>query len=188
MSIFTNRKGKLRLYDGTGTPYYLEIDFDKGDFSGPIGIPKTEEILMLNRGVYDAHAHYIEGDDSKVMEPFDISFSCFIEDTTITTYLLDWLSGNTVNGNTIATTKAGTQRARSVASPAFADSTKKCSNVEYLLNGAADICWHYNEVYFELSEQSISEGESEVAISLKGKCYGTIVRDTAFTAGTDVTA
>ena len=66
MSKFTNRKGKLRLYDGTGTPFYLELDFDVGDFSGPLGIPKTEEILVLNRGQSDADAHYIEGSDEKI--------------------------------------------------------------------------------------------------------------------------
>ena len=30
MSKFTNRKGKLRIYDGTGTPFYLEFEFDLG--------------------------------------------------------------------------------------------------------------------------------------------------------------
>jgi hypothetical protein len=186
MSKFTNRKGALRLYDSTATPFYLELIFDKGDFSGPLGIPKTEEILVLNRGVYDANAHYIEGSDARVMEPFEITFSALIEDTTITTYLLDWLEGNTVNSNTIVTTKADTQRARSVASPAFADTNKKCSNVEYFLDGSTDIVWHYNEVYFELSDQIITEGEEEVAVALKGLCYGTVTRDTEFTSGTNV--
>ena len=188
MAKFTNRKGKLRLYDGTGTPFYLELEFDNGDFSGPIGIPKTDEILVLNRGVYDSNAHYIEGSDEKVMEPFDISFSCIVEDTTITTYLLDWLEGNTVNSNTIVTTKADTQRARSTASPAFSDSNKKCSNIEYILDGSTDICWHYNEVYFPLEEQSFSESDDGVTLSLKGKVYGTVVRNTENTSGTDVTA
>jgi len=188
MAKFTNRKGKLRLYDGTATPYYLEIEFDKGDFSGPMGIPKTDEILVLNRGGYDAYAHYIEGSDEKVMEPSEISFSCLIEDTTITTDLLAWIEGGgTVSGQTVVTTKEDTQRARSVASPAFADTNKATYNVEYKLDGATDIVWHYNEVYFELSEQSFSEGEDEVSLSLKGKVYGTITRDTAFTTGTDVT-
>jgi hypothetical protein len=188
MAKFTNRKGKLRLYDGTATPYYLELEFDNGDFSGPIGIPKTDEVLVLNRGVFDAHAHYIEGSDEKVMEPFDVSFSALIEDTTITTYLLDWLEGNTVNSNTIATTKADTQRAQSVNTPAFADSDKKTSNIEYILDGDTDICWHYNEVYFPLEEQTFSEGDDGVTLSLKGKVYGTIVRDTGNTSGTSVAA
>jgi len=184
--IFTNRQGKLRLYDGTATPYYLEIDFDKGDFSGPLGQPITEEILMLDRGVMDANAHYIEGGDAPVMEPVDVTFSAWIEDTTITTYLLDWLEGNTVNSNTIATTKADSQRDGSNANPAFKDSSKKTSNIEFQLDGATNMVFHYNEVFFPLLEQVINEGEDGVSITLKGKWYGTVTRDTAFTSGTAV--
>jgi len=184
---FTNRKGTLRIYDGTGTPFYLELDFDNGDFTGPLGVPKTEEILVMHRGTFDADAHYIEGSDEKVMEPADVSFSATVEDTTITTYLLDWLEGSTVNSNTIVTTKEDTQRANSVASPAFADSGKKTFNIEYILDGTADVCWHYNEVYVELADASVEESEEGVNISFTGKHYGTITRDTANTAGTDVT-
>jgi len=187
MAKFTNKKGKLRLYDSTATPFYLELDFDKGDFSGPLGQPKTEEKLVLNRGNMDANAHYIEGSDEPIMEPVDVSFSCICEDTTITTYLLDWLEGNTVNSNTIVTTKGDSQRNGANANPAFADSDKKCCNVEYRLDGSTDIVWHYNEVYFPIEECQISEGEEEVTLSLKGKWYGTVTRDTEFTSGTDVT-
>ena len=44
----TQREAKLRLYDGTGTPYYLELDLDAGDLSGPLGQPLNEEILVLD--------------------------------------------------------------------------------------------------------------------------------------------
>ena len=37
--ITTLRDGKIRLYDGTGTPFYLELDLDMGDFNAPIGVP-----------------------------------------------------------------------------------------------------------------------------------------------------
>lgn len=190
---FTNRKGKLRLYDGTGTPFYLELDFDVGDFSGPLGIPKTEEILVLNRGISDADAHYIEGSDEKIMEPFPITFSAQLADNTQVVYLLDWLEAMqdgggspAVNSNTLVTTKEDTQRDGSNNNPAFADSTKMTCNVEYRLDGTTDICWHYNEVWFPLEEQSISESEEGVTVSLNGQCYGTVVRDTAFTSGTSV--
>jgi len=193
MSKFTNKKGKIRLYDGTATPFYLELDFDSGDFSGPLGLPKTEEKLVLNRGNSDADAHYIEGSDEPILEPFQISFSAFIADNTQCIYLLDWLEAMSdgggspaVNSNTLVTTKGDTNRDGSNASPSFADSTKMTSNVEYKLDGSTDICWHYNEVYFALSEQSYSESEDGVSINLTGLCYGTIVRDTAFTSGATV--
>ena len=190
---FTNKKGKIRLYDGTATPFYLELDFDVGDFSGPLGVPKTEEFLILNRGNADAGAHYIEGSDMRIMEPFPITFSAFVVEKTQCGYLLDWLEAMAdgggspaVNSNTLVTTKEDTARDGSNNTPAFKDSTKMTSNVEYMLDGTADIVWHYNEVYFELSEQSISEAEDGVTVSLNGMCYGTITRDTAFTTGATV--
>lgn len=193
MSKFTNKKGKLRLYDGTATAFYLSLDFDVGDFSGPIGIPKTEEILVLNRGNADADAHYVEGSDAPVMEPFAITFSAFIANNTQCLYLLDWLEAMqdgggspAVNSNTLVTTKEDTQRDGSNNSPAFADSTKMTCNVEYFLDGATDIVWHYNEVWFAIDQQSISEAEDGVTVSLNGMVYGTVVRDTAFTSGATV--
>ena len=190
---FTNKKGKLRLYDGTATPFYLELDFDVGDFSGPLGIPKTEEQLILDRGNATADAHYIQGPDNKIMEPFAVTFSAFVVEKTQCGYLLDWLEAladgggsPAVNSNTLVTTKQDTQRDGSNNTPAFADTSKMVSNVEYRLDGIADIVWHYNEVYFDLSEQSLSEAEDGVTISLNGMCYGTVTRDTAFTTGTSV--
>ena len=193
MSKFTNKSGKIRLYDGTATPFFLEADFDLGDFSGPLGIPKTEEILVLDRGNANADAHYIEGADDKIMEPFPITFSAFVVDKTQCGYLLDWLEAMAdgggspaVNSNTLVTTKEDTQRDGANNTPAFADSSKMTSNLEYKLDGGTDIVWHYNEVLFELSEQSLSEAEDGVTVSLNGMCYGTVVRDTAFTAGATV--
>jgi len=188
MSKFTNRKGKIRIYDGTGTPFYLELDFENGNFSGPIGRSKTEEILIMARDVFTSDAHNIEGGDSKIYEPFQITFTAFLESTAQTGYLLDWLEGNTVNSNTIVTTKGDTQNDGANNNPAFADTDKKTCNVEYRLDAATDIVWHYNEVYFDLQEQSISESEEGVDLSLTGMVYGTVVRDTAFTTGTSVEA
>lgn len=185
---FVNRNGSLRLYDGTATPYYLQLIFDNGDFTGPIGIAKTDEILVLNRGLMDANAHHIEGGDAKIMEPFDIKFSTIIEDTTITTYLLDLLEGGTVNSNALVSTNGDTQRDGVNDNPLFTDTTKKTFNLEYRLDGSTDIVWHYNECYFDLSKQSMSESEEGITLTLSGGCYGTVVRDAAFTAGADVTA
>lgn len=193
MAKFTSKKGKIRLYDGTATAFFLEIDFDSGDFSGSLGIPKVEEILVLNRGNSDADAHYVEGSDSAIMEPFGITFSAFVADNTQCMYLIDWLEamqdgGGTpsVNSNTLVTTKEDTLRDGTNNSPAFADSTKMTCNVEYLLDGSSNICWHYNEVWFSIDQQSISEAEDGVTVSLNGMVYGTVVRDTAFTAGATV--
>ena len=172
---------------------FLELDFDVGDFSGPLGVPKTEEILVLNRGNSDADAHYIEGSDVRIMEPFPITFSAFVVEKTQCGYLLDWLEAMAdgggspaVNAHTLVTTKEDTQRDGANNTPAFADASKMTCNVEYMLDGVADIVWHYNEVHFELSEQSISEAEDGVPLSLNGMCYGTVSRDTAWSTGATV--
>jgi len=189
MAKFTNRKGKLRLVDGTAsTPFYLELDFDLGDFSGPMGAPKTEEILVLDRGQASADMHYIEGSDEPLMAPVPITFSAFIVDKTQSIYLIDWIDvmngglSATINSNTIVTTAEDTQRDGSNNNPAFVDSGKLLCNVEYKLDGGTDRCWHYNEIWLPADQQQISEAEDGVTIALNGQCYGTIVRDTAFTA------
>lgn len=185
--IYTERDVTIRMYDSTGTPYYLTLTYDKG-FGGPLGIPAVEEVLKLDRNAMDGNAHYIKGSDSKIMDPVDVNFAVELEDTTITTYLLDWLQGETVNGKTIVTTKGDTQRNGANANPAFADTGKLCCNVEVKFAGSVDIVVHYNEVWFPLAEQKIAEALEGSSLTLVGKCFGTIVVDTAFTAGTDVTA
>ena len=189
MSKFSNRKGKLRLYDGTANAFYLELDFDLGDFSGPMGVPKTEEILVLDRDQATSDMHYIEGGDSVVMAPIPLTFSAFIVDKTQCIYLLDWIDvmngglSAAINSNTIVTTEEDSQRDGANNNPAFADATKLLCNVEYKLDGGTDRVWHYNEVWFPADQQQISEAEDGVTIGLNGQIYGTITRDTAFTAG-----
>ena len=192
MSKFTNRKGKLRFYDGSATAWYLEIDFDLGDFSGPMGIPKTDEILVLDRNQATADMHYIEGGDDKVMAPFAITFSAFVVDKTQCGYLLDWIDvmngglSATINSNTIVTTAADTQRDGANNNPVFADATKLLCNLQYKLDGSTDVTWVYTEVWFPADQQTISEAEDGVTISLNGQCYGTVTRGSAWT-GTSAT-
>lgn len=195
MAKKTMRNAKLRLYDSTATPWYLELDLDLGNFNGPLGIPRQEEILVLNRGTMDAAAHYIKGADDKLMEPVAVSFGVFIRDDQQTINLLNWLkagqdaAATQVNAHTLATTKADTQRDGATANPAFADTNKICSNVQYLIEtGGTDLGLQYAEVFFPLDQQQLSEAEDGITLTLNGVCYGTITRITAFTAGTDVEA
>jgi hypothetical protein len=189
---FTNRKGTIRLYDGTETPLYLALLFDTGDLNSPVGVQQTEEILVLHRGILGAQSHYIEGGDAPVLDPLDIGFSIVVEDTEITTNLLDWLTGEQVNSHTIVTTK-GTSTRKGVTLPVFADSSKLVSNLCILWAtgggvGGTSLGFKYDEVYFPPGEQKIAESDDGVNLSLSGKCYGNISRITAFPAGTDVTA
>lgn len=191
---FTNRKGTIRLYDGTATPFYIEIAFTAGDLSGPIGRPLVEEIPVLDRGNIDANAHYITGSEQVHLDPLDLSFSCLITDLTNWGYLKDLLRvvngvGTAVNSNTIVSTKGDTQNDGANNNPALGDSSKLTLNLEYLLDGASsDLGFQFNEVYFPIDQVSMSESEDSVTLALTGKIYGTITDITAWTSGTDMTA
>jgi len=189
MYKFTNRDGEIRLYDGTTTPYYLKIVFSGGDISFAAGIPQPEETLALDRQKVDASACYVRGSDAAIMEPVDVSFSAQVTDADAFGYLMDWLEGSTVNSHAMVTTKGSTQRVTGVANPAFADSAKKCVNVEFKLDGpSTDLVWKLAEVHVPLDQATVGEAEDGVTVQLRGRCYGTIARSDDFTSGTDVTA
>jgi len=193
MTVKTLRDAKLRLYDGTATPYYLELDLDIGDFDGPIGQPLQDERLILNRGTMDANAHYVKESDDKLLEPLPVTFSVFVRDDDQTLYLRNMLRAGqdggttTVNDHTMATTKEDTKRDGTNYNPAFADTNKLTYNVEYLIEiGDTDLGLQYAEVFFPLDQQRITESEDGIRFSLNGICYGTITDLTAFTSGTDI--
>ena len=195
MTKLTSRNAKIRLVDGTGAPWYLELDLDKGDFTGPLGVPRQEEKLVLNRGTMDAVAHYMQGADDKLMEPVNISFSAMLRDDAQTVNILDWIKAmndalaTAVNSNTLVSTQADTQRDGANNNPIFADSNKGTCNVEYLMEtGVTDLGFKYAEVYFAEDQISLSESDEEIVISMTGRVYGTITRITDFTSGSDVEA
>ena len=195
----TSKNGKIRLIDGTATPIYLEIDFDTGEFNGPMGTPKVEEILVLDRGDITADFHYIEGSDEKRMAPVTITFSAFVVDKTQCGYLLNWLAEcsngdsasppqatNAINANTLTSTKEDTKRDGTNFNPAFRDGTKLASNVDFKMDMSTDVIFHYNEVWFPLDEQMIAEAEDGTRISLTGYVYGTITTDATFGGTTNI--
>lgn len=194
MSKVTQRDAKMRLYDSTAaTPYFLELDFDLGNFSGPIGTPLPEEILQLNRGKVDANMHFIKGDDHAMMAAVPISWGYFLQDVVQQTYLIHWLTAmndgltQTVNTNTLESTHADSNRDGSNANPAFADSNKSQCDILWLSDTAGtDFGWRYNGVWLPFDQQAFAESESEITLTLNGLCFGTISPITAFPAGTSV--
>lgn len=191
--VFTNRKGTLRLYDNTAvTPLYLELAFDAGDLSAPIGRPLVEEMPKIHRGKMDGNAHYITGSEEVHLQGLDLSFSAMVSDLANFEFfkdLIDCLNGaaTAVNANTIVTTKGTTQNDGSTNNPAFADSNKKTVNVEILYDGASnDYGYKFSEVY--IPYPTISEGDEAVTVAIAAQIYGTITRITAFTTGSDMTA
>ena len=192
--LFTNRDGTIRFYDGHSNPYYLEMRFENGDLSGPIGTPLTEEILILHRGKASSEMHYIEGDDFAMMAPVDVTFTARITDTSTdkSRYMLDWIlamnATGTVNSVTPTDTQGTTQRDGANNNPTFADSAKKCCDIEFQLDGTNDLIFKFAEVWLPRNEQMITESADAVTVNITGHCYGTITRPATFTSGQDVTS
>jgi len=195
MARKTSQNAKIRLYDSTATPYYLEIDADVADFSGPIAAPLTEEILDLDRGNMNANAEYRQSSDEPLMAPFPISFSVYLRDATQTINLRNWLRAmwdalaTQVNAHTLESTETDSQRDGAVANAAFADSNKSQCIIEYLVSmSGTDVGLKYNGVWFPPEQQMINEAEDGIPLSLNAMVYGTVTDITGFTAGTDVEA
>ena len=191
----TSKDAKLRWYDGTATPYYLEFDLDSGDFNGPIGTPLTEEILVLDRGNMNANAIYMESSDAPMMAPVPVTFSVMVTDSTLFTYILDWLDAmndalaTTVNAHTLVSTEQDSQRDGATNNPVFADANKSTCNIEYLLTmTGTDLGWKYIDVRYDRDKQPFAESEDGIILTCNGMCYGTITRLTSFTAGTSIEA
>jgi hypothetical protein len=194
MAKLVNRDGKMRFYESTATPFYLEFDFDAGDFSGPLMVPLTDEMIILDRGKATADIHHIEGPENKIWEPSQITFSGMLQDSTLWGYILqwvEWLNGGaaTINSNALVTTKGDTARDGVVTCPAFADSNKRACNIEILWDGpTTDLGMRYSEVFIPGDQVSLSEGEDAITLAFTGLCYGLIARISAFTSGTSIEA
>lgn len=181
---FTNRDGEIRFYDASATPYYLKIVFSGGDLSGPLGQPTVEELLVLDRQRSDENSCYVAGSDAALLAPMELSFSVVVTDHAVFGHLLDWLDGSRVNDHDMVTTKGTTRRDGANNTPAFADGSKKCVNIEYRLDGpGGDLVWRYGEVWFPLHRAVMVEADDGIRVSLSGQVYGTVDRATAFTSG-----
>jgi len=158
---------------------YISIPFIQMDFSGPLGRGLTEELLIMNRGGMDSYAHYIEGSDNQIMDIFEISFSCLIDDTYNNDAIFQALECENPNlgiwTSTGTSTKGDTKNNGSNANPAFVDANKKCVNVQVLWSGSTySFGMAYYEVFFPKSDQSIAESEDGIILSCRGGVYGVI--------------
>jgi hypothetical protein len=183
--IFQHKDGELRLYDGTAnTPFYYQVLFTNANLTGPLARSKTVERLVLDRGNMDSNAHYVESDDSPVMAPQRVTFSCLMEDAGHYATLEGLLLGNTtVDGQTIVSTQGSTQNDGANSNPVFKDSGKRTLNIEVMWDGSTDEGIKWAEVYFPPEQQSISEGTDGITINVVGDCYGTVTTISAFSPG-----
>src|SRR3990167_1676680 len=83
--IFFGKRGTLRLYsntsDGAGGTYFFEVPYEQMDFVGPGGRPRPDELPVLDRGVGNTYTHFVQGPDTPIMQPVQVTFTCLIENT-----------------------------------------------------------------------------------------------------------
>jgi hypothetical protein len=194
-NTYIGKDGTIRWYESTApTPFYVEACYEQMDFSGPMGRPRADDILVLDRGKLSNKAHYVEAVDDAILEPVDISFSARLDDTEMRTRLrevldLDHPAAWTVDGDTWVTTKADSQLepgdfSGDVTLPAFADPVKRCTDLHVLWDsGSNDIGLKFQEVFWAPDQQTISEAEDSVIVNLTGRVFGLISSITEFIAG-----
>ena len=162
---------------------YQVVGFANMDFNGPIGRPRQEEVLVLDRDTMSSTAHYVQGSDEKIYEPLPVTFSCILDDTVNQDYVFDALAcGNPGAGSWTATgvtTKGDTKNDASNYNPAFADATNKKA-VDIIIQWDTDRTSStpnglgLYEVYFPLEEQSIVESADGITLNCNGAIYGVI--------------
>jgi len=183
--IFQGKDGELRINDHglSGTTHYISILFCEMDFSGPTSRPRTEETLVMNRGVFSTDAHFIEGNDEPIYGPLPVTFSCRMADTSASTVALDMLSGVTTIRTKILYGRDGYATHLGNTIPAFRDAGKNGYTVEVLWDGDQDLGYQYDCVYFAPGQQTITESADGVMLSCNGVVYGGVSRIDSFTSG-----
>jgi hypothetical protein len=207
MAKYTHKDGELRIMSGVtsnspsgmsgasdpGFPIYVQLLFTNADLNIPLGRPRPEEILNLDRGNADDNMSYAEGSDEAIMAPQPFSISCKLDDTTYSRYLLAMMSGATgstwgagttlpmvlINNKRLISTKGQFSgitigAGSTVATPPFADNLKMAYNVEVIWDGSTDNGRFLGEVYFPPEGQTIVEAEDVVNLNLNGQVYGDI--------------
>jgi len=164
---------------------YLVVKFSNMDYNAPIGRPKTEELIVMDRNKTSSDMHYIEGGDDVIYEPLPVTFSFMLDDAANKTYIFTALEcGNPNTGQWTATgvtSKGTTKNDGTNLNPAFKDATKKAVNIQVLFTGGTYAeGWSLYEVFFPLQEQAISESDEGISVNCSGAIYGLIERIHAF--------
>jgi hypothetical protein len=199
-SSYYVKVGRMRLFDGSPTPYWFEVPF-RGTIVAPVDRARPPETLVLDRGRFTADAHYVSPPDDPLLNP--LPFTCnFRLGNTEPNYsklltLIRAAAGNAtknIGGRLWVSTKGTTQIRNNdplgqilATTPPFSDSEKHCVNIEVLWTdpqNVQDRGFRWAEVYFPPDRQ-VTEGVDVVTVDLSGEVYGAVTLITAFTAGTE---
>jgi hypothetical protein len=168
---------------------YFEVAFVNMDFKSPMGRPRPEEMVRMNRGKLDTNAHYVQGLDDPSVEPVDLSFSAMLDSLVNKTALFQALAcGNpatTTWAKTGISTKTDSQVPAGldgalVNTPPFTDTSKKAVCIQVMWEAGAVTLREFhecNEVYVRPEDISISEAPDGVMVNVTGAIYGSIRSD-----------
>lgn len=203
MAIFQHRDGQLRIYEhgrggiggagrtASGVTNYFEILFCDANLSAPIGRNFSEERIILDRGVFDSNAHYVQSNDAARLEPINLTFSCKLYDKSQSNLLGQMLSGSTVLVSVGGVTYPLKSRSgkgmlipglsKTIRPPAFlASSGKIAFKIEVLYSGTSNYGYRWDEAFFNPGEQSMTEAEDSVTLNLNAKIFGGVTRIFSF--------
>ena len=201
---YFGKRGELRLRsgqtDGLGGRLYFKVAFAAMDLQFPLGRPRPDELPVLDRGLYTSYSHFLQGPDTPLMSPVQVTFSCQLESTVNRSELRKALSNPdndpvwTVGGQTWTDTNGtsvqynGFGSAISTAPPY--DPLQRRIDMETLwsTDAAATSAMGYRltETYFRPDQIRVQEAPDSVRLQVTGWCYGGISAISAFGAGTDV--
>ena len=195
-TIFMGRDGELRLYDGTGTPFYVALPFVNMNLNAPVGRTRPTETLTQTVGTYE----YRPESPAAMLAPLDLSFALRLEHDTsdknrqafgvdyaaaaaaVTTWLVDGDTWVSTYGSSTIYDHDGVALVRPTA---FSDTRKVCTNVEGIWTSPSGNIegWQWSEVYFDPAGLRINESPDGVTLSATGLIYGAISPISGFTAG-----
>lgn len=194
----------LRILDGHATTKsYVTIPFVQGDFSGEQRIRiSPPSIIRLNRGLIDAYAHVIPGNDQNIGEGVEYTFTYWPDMVTNLTVLAamsnaleatittsTWPVGAGTFTSTAGTGAQIYNALGTLVNPIqSADVRHMRVDVEGLQAnqiGGTDYGFRFEECHFESIQFSIQATEAPHRVTFRR--YGAIVPITAFTTATDLT-
>jgi hypothetical protein len=164
---------------------YIKLLFCNADFTGPTGRNRPEETLVVDRMKYDSNTHFVQGSDAVIAEPLTMSLTFRAFDRKNGAELMKWITDHqTRSGKTLPSLKgysglydyAGTYWKTN----AFTDTSKVCFDVEMKYDedtsdaGGVPLTVKMHEVLFNQGDQTFTDGEDAVNVSLSGMVYGSV--------------
>jgi hypothetical protein len=203
---YFGKRGELRIYsgtlDGVGGNYYFQVAFEQGDLTFPAGRSRPDELPVLDRGLYTSYAHYLQGPDTPIINPLQVTFTAQIETAinkvallqamvsplspTGSAWTVNGFAWSNVNGTSVQVNGFGS--AVSTAPPY--DPTHQRINLAALwradTTGTSDTGFNLREVYFRPDNVKVTESLESLKMSVTGWIYGPVSQVSNFDAGTDI--